>query len=71
MMRHILQLAWVLLFCLGLCACSSTTWNVRAYDLSGKEVYQGTLVEKWNGEVLTPAGKKVVLRNATVVFEEK
>jgi hypothetical protein len=71
-MRYIGILLLVCLVCASLCACERTTWNVRAYDLSGKQVYKGELISEAGKVALeTTAGKKVLFSNATVIMEEK
>ncbi len=66
-MRKYLTAALAFLL-LGLSGCASYTWNVKAYDLSGKLIYQGTVITpQW----VTEDGKRVDFLNATLVMEEK
>ena len=60
----ILILFAIALTCVG---CQQTTWNTKAYDLSGKLVYEGTIITPgW----VTPDGKRISIGNATVIMEE-
>ncbi len=65
MRRMLLVLA--LLPLLG--GCAARTYNVRAYDLTGKRIYEGRLVQK-AGSLKTTDGKSVMIMNATVIMEE-
>ena len=53
----------------ALCGCY--TYDVKAFDLSGKLIYQGTLHDSFLSGLINEEGKTVRFYNATVVLEEK
>jgi hypothetical protein len=52
----------------------STTYNAKAYDLAGKNIYTGMVVIStypWGTRWRTEGGKDIAFWNATIVLEEK
>ena len=58
----------VFLGCAALCGCY--TYNAKAYDLSGKMIYEGTIRETWTSGWVNEQGKRVRFYNSTIVLEE-
>lgn len=53
----------------ALCGCG--TYNVKAYDLSGKMIYEGTVYDSWFSGFTNEEGKRVRFYNSTVVLVER
>jgi hypothetical protein len=52
-----------------LCGCATKRWDVFAYDLSGKQIWKGTVITG-DGPWRTSEGKEISFLNATLVMVE-
>ena len=52
------------------CTVVEKKWNVKAYDLSGKQIYEGEILTGKN-PMRTVEGKEILFNNATVIMIEK
>ena len=70
-MRNVCRNLLCVLIALTFTGCAvEKRWNVKAYDLSGKQIYDGEILTG-KGPTCTAEGKEIIFSNATVIMIEK